>query len=222
MADFFYRSKQNWLKALSRASFKKRLIPGCLFVAAILSAFPFFFQTIEKRNGAFVNDWILNQIPSHNLSVPIFIVIWATALLMLFRAIEDPYIFLVFIWSYIFVSFMRALSITFIPLNPPVGLVQLIDPLSNTFYGHATITKDLFFSGHTSTIFLIFLCLKNRVEKIIVLTATMVLALLLMVQHIHYVIDIVAAPVFTYIAYRAGRWIIMGGRGKPVISESRQ
>jgi len=83
----------------------------------------------------------------------------------------------------------------------------LIDPLSNTFYGNATITKDLFFSGHISTIFLIFLCLKNKFDKVLTLTAAFFLAILLMLQHIHYVIDILAAPVFTYIAYIIARKI---------------
>jgi|SRR5579862_1749119 len=207
MYDFFYQSKQNWLVALRNNSFRKRLIPGVILVAGILSAMPFFFPAIEKRNGTLLHDWILSQLPSHNFSVAIFIIIWATGLLAIIRAIKDPDIFLVFAWSYIFVTAMRALAITFIPLNPPVGWVQLVDPLSNTFYGNATITKDLFFSGHTSTIFLIFLCLKNKLEKVLTLTATFFLAILLMIQHIHYVIDIVAAPFFTYIAFLIARKI---------------
>ncbi|HEX4375028.1 MAG TPA: hypothetical protein VHZ50_17110, partial [Puia sp.] len=191
MFDFFYQSKQNWLVALRNSSFRKRLIPGVVLVAGILSAMPFFFPAIEKRNGTLLHDWILEQIPSHNFSVAIFIIIWMTGLLAIIRAIKDPDIFLVFAWAYIFVSALRATAIIFIPLNPPVGLVELIDPLSSTFYGHVTITKDLFFSGHTSTIFLIFLCLKNKIDKVLTLTATFFLAILLMIQHIHYVIDII-------------------------------
>ena len=169
---------------------------------------PFFFPAIEKRNGTLLHDWVLEHLPSYNLSVAIFIIIWSTGLLAIIRAMTDPYIFLVFAWSYIFVTVMRALTITFIPLNPPIGLEQLIDPLSNTFYGNATITKDLFFSGHTTTIFLIFLCLKKPADKILTLTATFFLAILLMLQHIHYVIDIVAAPAFTYISYLIGKRIV--------------
>lgn len=212
MADFFYQSGQNWLRAMRNASFRKKLIPGCILIAAILIAFPFFFQAIEKRDGTMINDWVLNEIPSYNLSVPIFVVIWATALLALIRAIKDPGIFIVFAWSYILVSAMRALCITLIPLSPPKGLVQLIDPLSNTFYGHAVVTKDLFFSGHTSTIFLMFLCLKDKWDKVLSLSATFLLAILLMIQHIHYFIDIVAAPLFTYIAFIAGRRFVFRGK----------
>ena len=208
MRDFFSLSKQNWIKAFQTPSFRKTFIPGCILVGGILSGMPFFFQAIEKRNGTVLNDWILGQLPSHNFSVPIFILIWSLALLTLIRAIKDPYIFLVFIWSYIFVTLLRAVSITFFPLNPPAGIVLLIDPLSNTFYGKANITKDLFFSGHTSTIFLMFLCLKKKTDKLLTLAGTIILAGLLLVQHIHYAIDVFAAPFFTYFSYLVGKKIV--------------
>jgi len=210
MLEFFSLSKQNWLRAVRVPEFRKRLVSGCILIAAILSSMPFFFQVIERRNGMQLNDWVLHQIPSHNFSVAIFILIWGMGFFAIIRAINDPYFFLVFIWSYVIVTFCRALTITFIPLNPPDGLEQLIDPLSSTFYGHVNITKDLFFSGHISTIFLIFLCMKNKFDKVLTLTVTLFLAFLLMIQHIHYVIDIVAAPVFTYISYLLGKRIVLG------------
>jgi hypothetical protein len=213
MADFFSSSKRNWLKAVRTPSFRNRLIPGCILVAGILSGMPVFFQAIEKRNGPQLKDWVLHQIPPHDFSVAIFILIWAMGLLAVIRATKDPYIFLVFIWSYVFVTLFRLITITFIPLDPPDGLQNLIDPLSSTFYGHVNITRDLFFSGHTSTIFLIFLCVKNKYDKVLTLTATLFLAILLMIQHIHYAIDIFAAPVFTYIAFLIGKRIVLGRSG---------
>ena len=210
MLEFFSLSKQNWLKAVRNPAFRNKLIPGLILVAAILSSMPVFFQTIEKRNGTQLKDWILHQVPSYNLSVAIFILIWAMGLLALIRSFKDPYIFLVFIWSYVFVTFLRAITITFIPLDPPDGLQNLVDPLSSTFYGRVNITKDLFFSGHISTIFLIFLCLKNKFDKVLTLTATLLLAIMLMLQHIHYAIDIAAAPLFTYISYLIGKRIVFG------------
>jgi hypothetical protein len=208
MRDFFSLCKQNWAKALRTPSFRKSFIPGCFLVGGILSGMPFFFQAIEKRNGVILNDWILGKLPTYNVSVPIFIIIWSLALLCVIRAMKDPYIFMVFIWSYIFVSVLRALTITFFPLNPPTGIALLVDPLSNTFYGNVIITKDLFFSGHTSTIFLMFLCLKRKADKLLTLTGTFILAALLLIQHIHYAIDIAAAPLFTYISYLLGKKIV--------------
>ncbi|MDF2433986.1 MAG: hypothetical protein JWP44_3617, partial [Mucilaginibacter sp.] len=75
------------------------------------------------------------------------------------------------------------------------------DPLTGVFYGEANITKDLFFSGHTATLTLIMLCLEKRTDKIIAFFAVVTVAVLLLVQHIHYSIDILAAPVITYLCY---------------------
>jgi hypothetical protein len=79
--------------------------------------------------------------------------------------------------------------------------VHLIDPITGIFYGNAVITKDLFYSGHTSTMVLVLLCLEKRIDKIVASIALIVVMILLLVQHIHYTIDVVAAPVFVYIIY---------------------
>ncbi|HEX3079850.1 MAG TPA: phosphatase PAP2-related protein, partial [Puia sp.] len=64
------------------------------------------------------------------------------------------------------------------------------------------ITHDLFFSGHTTTVFLIFLCLKKKRDRIYALIASILLGIFLLGQHVHYTIDVLAAPIFTYVAYR--------------------
>jgi hypothetical protein len=92
-------------------------------------------------------------------------------------------------------------------LDPPVGMVNLVDPLSSVFSGNAVITKDLFFSGHTTTMVLIFLCLEKRTDKRIALIAAFAVACLLLVQHIHYTIDVLAAPVVVYPCYRLTRYL---------------
>ncbi len=101
------------------------------------------------------------------------------------------------------------LSISLVPLEPPSGLIPLKDPISSIFYGgtQVFIKKDLFYSGHTSIQFLIFLCLKNRTEKIVSLLATVSIACFVLIQHIHYTIDVIAAIAFTYVIYRIGKWI---------------
>ena len=108
---------------------------------------------------------------------------------------------IVFLWSYVIMSISRLVVITAVPLNPPAGLLELKDPISNTFYGMKVVTKDLFYSGHTSTVFLMFLCVKKRKDKITLLAATLLVGFLLLLQHVHYTIDVLAAPVFTFIIY---------------------
>lgn len=102
-----------------------------------------------------------------------------------------------------------------ISLNPPAGLIPLADPITNQFYGQRYITHDLFFSGHTTTVFLIFLCLKKKTDRIYALSASILLGILLLVQHVHYTIDVLAAPVFTYAFYRIAL-IITKIENKPI------
>ena len=106
------------------------------------------------------------------------------------------------LWAYNVVTLLRMSFIGLISLNPPLGLIPLADPITNLFYGKDYITHDLFFSGHTTTVFLIFLCLKRKNDRIFALFASVSVGFLLLVQHVHYTADVVAAPVFTYAVYR--------------------
>jgi hypothetical protein len=164
---------------------------------------PPFFNLIQKRTGPVLNDWVLAAIvPAHNVSWAIFTVIWGIGFYALWRAIEKPTIYITYLWTFIFITILRVISISLIPLNPPNGLIVLTDPLTAIFYGQSTITKDLFFSGHTSILFLAFLCLERKWDKIMALAGTFIVAILLLVQHVHYTIDILAAPVIIYPVHR--------------------
>lgn len=197
--------KQRWKWQWQYKPFRQWLIAGFALLLPILCFFPIFFNLIEQRQGYSINDWLLKQFQPQNTSVVIFIVIWATALLVLIRSIQQPSILLVFLWGYILLSFLRMISITLIPLNPPATLLELKDPLSNAFYGSKFITKDLFFSGHTSTMFLICLCLQKKMDKIWSLLSTIIVGVLVLVQHVHYTIDVLAAPPFTFLVFLAAQ-----------------
>lgn len=201
--------RQEWQDAWQSTPFRRKVITGLLFVTVILSAFPIFFQTIEKRNGFALNDPLLRWLPAHNVSLALFIIIWALCLLAIYRAAKHPYIFLTFLWAYILLSVMRILSITLVPLNPPVGLIGLVDPIGNFFYGEKFVTKDLFFSGHTSTVFLLYLCLPGKKDKKIALAVTILVGFLLLVQHVHYTLDVLGAFLFAWIAYWVARRTVL-------------
>jgi membrane-associated phospholipid phosphatase len=64
------------------------------------------------------------------------------------------------------------------------------------------LTKDLFFSGHTATLFLLFLIMEKRVIKIIFIASTILVGIAVMLQHVHYVVDVAVAPFFAYTSYK--------------------
>ncbi len=202
--------KNRWSEAYSNDFFKKRLFAGLIVWVVVLIAFPFFFDYIETRDGMVLNDPIINYLPAYDVSIPTFLIIWSMFLLFLYRAINEPKILLLFLWGFIILSISRFLSIYLLPLNPPAQLIALNDPITNIFYGknHPFITKDLFYSGHTSTQFLMFLCFHKKTDKLLALMATLIVGVLVLIQHVHYSIDVIAAPIFTYLVFLISKRIV--------------
>ena len=201
----FIALRQEWQEAWQLTTFRRKVMTGMAIIITILSLFPYFFQAIERRHGVLLNDPLLRVLPSHDVSLAMFIIIWAITLLSVFRAAQVPQMFLTFLWAYIFLSIFRTLTITLIPLDPPIGLVNLRDPLSNFFYGEKFVTKDLFFSGHTSTVFLLYLTIPGKMDKKLALLATVCVGSLLLVQHVHYTLDVLGGLVFAWGSYQLAR-----------------
>lgn len=193
--------KQAWIAALQSPKKRDKLLIGSFIVAIILSSLPIFFSYIQKRQGIVLNDWVLAHLPAYDVSLVIFTIIWGMATLIFIRALYNPVIYINYVWTLIFINIARMLTITFIALDPPNGLIHLTDPLTGVFYGHNVITRDLFFSGHTSTLVLIFLCLEKRTDKTLGFISIIVVMVLLLVQHIHYTIDVIAAPPIVYMIF---------------------
>jgi membrane-associated phospholipid phosphatase len=193
----------SWSKAWQERRFRNKTIIALLLVAIILTLLPTFFAFIEKREGMVLQDYVLDAIPAIDVSIPTFVIIWSVALLVFYRIYQNPRLFLVVAYGFILMCILRVLTISILPLNPPAGLIVLKDPIANIAYGGngIFITKDLFYSGHTGNMFLFFLCLQHKWDKIFALTASFLVGILVLVQHIHYSIDVIAAFIFTYFIY---------------------
>jgi hypothetical protein len=82
-------------------------------------------------------------------------------------------------------------------------MVPLQDPfIGHFFYSNTVITKDLFFSGHVSTLFLIFLVNPIPQLRSFFFFSTILLAILILIQHVHYTVDVLAAPLFAWISFK--------------------
>jgi hypothetical protein len=200
--------KETWKETWNIPSKRRRFIIGTTSMMSLVFSMPLFFKHIEKRKGVLLNDFVLAAITPHNVSVLIFAVIWGMVTLTIVRAVKNSSIYILYCWTLISVTILRFLAITFVALDPPVGLIPLTDPLTGVFYGQALIVKDLFFSGHTATLTLMFLCLERRNDKIAGFLAIVAVAYLLLVQHIHYTIDIIASPIITYTCYRFTKYFL--------------
>jgi membrane-associated phospholipid phosphatase len=197
-----------WADAWANKSFKIKFFVGLFLVAVTLSLYPLFFDYIEQRNGIVLNDFFLQKLPAKNVSIPVFSIIWGMGALMVYRIFRSPRIAINTIWCFLFIAISRVASISLCHLNPPVDLIPLVDPLSNTFYGGKFITKDLFYSGHTATQFLMFLCLEKKSDKFFALISTILIGILVLIQHVHYTLDVVTAPLFAYLCFRLSQWVL--------------
>ncbi|MDB5198669.1 MAG: hypothetical protein JWO92_632 [Chitinophagaceae bacterium] len=209
VSRYFKSAGLSWELSWQQKTFRYKLFVGIFILMIILISFPFFFQYIEKRKGLLLDDALLNWVAAYDVYILIFSLVWSCALFMLIAAVKDPGIFLTFLIAYILLSIVRMLSIFLFPLEPPAGIINLTDPLSNYFYGVSFITKDLFFSGHVSTLFLMYLCHHNKFMKYYTLISCLCVSILVLIQHIHYSIDVLFAFPFTYLCYSLAKYIAL-------------
>lgn len=193
----------NWTLALKNTNFRNRFLLSLGFLVLILTGFAWLLAYIETRQGHTFYDPILNFFKPRDVSDFIFFVTYTTAIIALVYAFSSPYKFLHLIQMYGSLTVLRIITLFFIPLEPPSEIIPLRDEfLTNTFYAGAQNLKDLFFSGHAATLFLFYFFSTNKVLKYLFLIAGIAVSIGVVLQHVHYSYDVIAAPIFAYIAYR--------------------
>jgi len=171
--------------------------------ATMLIYVPDYFIYVQNRPGLLLEDEVLKLLPSIDLSWYIFPIIHMSMILLLINLSYYPEMLMVGLQTYLLVTLARLTCIYFVPLEPPLGIVLLTDPVNErVFYGNSVITKDLFFSGHTATQFLLFMLVRNKILKFLFLGLAIVLAIMILFQHVHYTIDVIAAPVVVWVCYQ--------------------
>ncbi len=191
-----------------------------LITAALLIVVLFFFLRftgwVEGRSGVVLSDPVLELLTPVDLSWQIFLIIYGGLLAGLILMWRRPESLLHFLRAYILLVLIRVVAMWVTPLDPPAGMILLVDPLASAGPGGA-LTRDLFFSGHTATMILLILVMRRRAERLAFGFTALVLAGMLLLQHVHYTVDILAAIPFAYLAYRlTARGVILPERYNPV------
>lgn len=199
-----------WKVALNNYSYTIKLMTTIAIFAVGALQFPIYFSHIQKREGQILKDYVLDYLPAHDVSTPIFAVIYGLLIYMLCRILTKPNLFLLFALTFVIETVFRMTTIYLFPLNQPQNLVILHDTFAELLiYGDTEpITKDLFFSGHTATMVMIWLFVEKPLEKFIAAIATFLLASLLLIQHVHYTVDVLGAFFFTYLSYLIAKQIV--------------
>jgi membrane-associated phospholipid phosphatase len=195
---------QTWNEAVASRKFLIHMACWLLGLALFIIILPHYFnKVLLNKPGIHLNDFFLNSFTPRDWSIEIFILIFgAPALFFLFN-FRSPEKVLISIQCYVVVNFLRITSLYLFTLEAPEGIIPLVDPfLAKVAYGgNAVFVKDLFFSGHTSTLFLVFLVEKRKALKAILLISTLLVGLLLIWQRVHYTVDVLGAIFVTWVVF---------------------
>lgn len=187
-----------WKTFLIRKHHKRELLLTLLSLAILLTCFIKFLNHIELRVGETFSDPLLKIFPPIDLTWVIFSLIYISLIAAIISLARDPSNLLFALQAFIIMGVIRTVSLFLMPLNPPPGILPLNDPFVQMFGQGEILTKDLFFSGHTSTLFLLFLTAHGKFLKGIFLFSAIIVGISVLLQHVHYSIDVFSAPFFSY------------------------
>ncbi len=176
-----------------------------LLLAVILFIFPNFLAFVEGRQGVTLADPILELFNPIDLTWLTFGLIYISLIVAIFSFAAKPEILLLALQSYSLLIIFRMMVMYSAPLDAPERLILLNDPFVQFFGSGEVLTKDLFFSGHTATLFLLFFVSDKKHLKIIFLISTVLVGIAVLLQHVHYTIDVLAAPFFAYSSYKIAK-----------------
>lgn len=192
-----------WREAWRSVPFK-RLFIGVLSVALLISAsMPWYFQALQARGGSTPWEPLLAHLPAVDVSLFLFAVLYGSVLVALWDLAPRPVRLLRGLLAYTLVLCLRPVTMWLFTFEPPADLVPLMDPLTAVFYpGGEPFAKDLFFSGHTASITVLACAVVGRTVRWGLVVATVLVAALVLLQHVHWTVDVLVAPVAAIAAWR--------------------
>lgn len=196
------RLRDAWAGEWRNRSFRVQAILAAVCLPAILRTLAVFLNYIEERRGMILPDPLLALFPAVDIDWLTFILIYGGLFGAVVLLIKYPRSLLLAVQTYILMVVFRIAAMYVVPLDPPPGTIDLRDPVVVYLGTGRVLTRDLFFSGHTATLFLIGLAMPARRLQLVYYGCAFAVGVCVLAQHAHYTIDVFAAPFFAYSAYR--------------------
>lgn len=203
--NYFNTLFDRWKELFSVKSYRNHFVITILIYIFLFKYCRIIVSNLEVRHGKTLLDPLLSLIPPHDISMLTFSLTYIALSTFILTTILHPKAFIVALQAYCLLIIMRTISIYLVPLEPPIGMILLKDPVTIIFMSTPSggyIVKDLFFSGHVSTVVLFFIVAVNRNVKALLLLLAFLIGTFILVQHVHYTIDIIAAPFFSFLAFK--------------------
>lgn len=199
-----------WRKALAQPTFTRALMVGCVAGIAVALVLPHFFGWIKDKPGLILHDPLLAAWGPWNVSTLIFTLLYGTLLMVLVSIAKHPLKVIHGIYAYVLLLLLRMAAMALFTLEPPLAIIPLIDPVTQAFYpGSEPFLKDLFFSGHTATLALMALLAGKGPVRWIAVVATAAVAVLVLAQHVHWTVDVIAAVPAAWLAWKGAHLLLI-------------
>jgi hypothetical protein len=197
MANFV----DSWRRALRSGGFRDQLLITLAALVVTVLLLRAFMNYIGARMGAVLHDPILDLFPPSSFVWITFSLIYAGYLLGIVSLFARPFSLLLALRALVVLTILRAVCQFFLPLDPPTDAIPLADPFIQIPGFRPVLPRDLFFSWQTALLALLAFVTQWRDLKIVLAFLAVIVSALMLVQHAHYTIDLVAAPCFAYAAY---------------------
>jgi PAP2 superfamily C-terminal len=187
--------------ALKDRYFSLEFLISLFLLGLTLLLFTRFAQFVESREGVQFKDPFLESFTAINLTKIIFSFIYAGIFMAILLLISFPHKLMILFEAYTLMVLTRILMMYCLPLAPPEGIILLKDPFVEFFGTGKTLVNDLFFSGHTATLFLLFFTSPKKFKWFFLVDAVFVASCVLL-QKVHYTVDVLVAPFISYCCYQ--------------------
>jgi hypothetical protein len=197
-----------WRSHWQSPAFRRESIGSLALLLSIAWLYSRMGAWIEARAGTVLDDPILRHLPAFDLTWFTFSVMYAAVATAVVALLGTPQRLLFGVRVYAGVMLMRLIAMYLTELDDPLTAIPLQDPVARWIFQIKTIpTKDLFFSGHTATMFTLYLLAGTAPLRRVFLAATVVIGLCVLLQHVHYAFDVFAAPFFAYGVYHLVEYV---------------
>jgi len=192
----------HWKKFFSDPASRIEFFITIPLLITTVYAFSRYLLFNESRSGAILDDPILKHFEAIDLNPLIFFAIYSSLIIGFVSFSFYPEQLMTAFQTYTLLVIFRMSAMYLIPLDPPVGCIDLQDPVVFILGTGQKIIKDLFYSGHTSTAFMLFQVAKNKTLKSYFLAATITVGICVVLQKAHYTIDVYAGLIYSFASFQ--------------------
>ena len=173
------------------------IFPCCILLMYVYTQH-FLIWNEKRPTCTVIEDPILPHLPTYPLSSTITFleVLCGVVICYEMLILQESYLKFELFWMvFTFVSYVKMVTLFLVPLAAPLEVLPLRDAMLEVMQ-IKPLEKDLLFSGHTA--FIVLCCVQSVEFPYFFACCIPLMAFMLMINKIHYTIDVVLAPFIVY------------------------